>query len=90
VLVALLALAASAVAVVVVFHRTGNRLGGFAQKPFKEGFDNGYKHGDLLGSCSLSKLDAMAKTTGNAHKYKALAGKVKPYRQKRQYLPTFL
>ncbi len=56
----LLALLASAAALVVVLHRTGNRRGFFAKKPLKQGFDKGHEHGGLLGSFSISKLDAMA------------------------------
>ena len=55
-----LLLAASAAALVVVLHGTGNRRGLFAKKPFEEGFDEGHKHGGLLGAFSFSKLDAMA------------------------------
>ena len=56
----LLALLASAAALVVVLHRTGNRRGLFAKKPLKQGFDKGHEHGGLLGSFSISKFDAMA------------------------------
>jgi hypothetical protein len=56
----LLSLAAPAVALVVVFHGTWDRSRRFAEKPFKEGFDKGHEHGGLLGSFSISKVDAMA------------------------------